>query len=297
MNIIKLTIVIPTYNRKDSVLKQVRLLLPQLRNRDNVKLYVIDNCSPYNIRAEFTVNELQCFSLLSNPINIGGAANIARTFEMATSGWVWTLSDDDLVRPNSVDTVLNAIIAQEDCVMISFYDKCKSKTVRGLYEFGDLLKNPDVYSNFFWMSACVYNMDLIKDFMHVYYRALSTMQPGIVMVTRILQKDDKLRVSLVKENIIADAGIEYSWNRETFFFATLYVYDLLRDLKPILKDTMFDSIFTMNMTNISRMKNVSASLRLKYLLILVYRYGGYNALKNHFFRFLRLVFKRLFKLR
>lgn len=252
-----LSIIIPTYNRAESLVKQVHALLPQLT--DEVRLIVIDNKSSYDIHSLFTDEEKQYFTIIVNNINIGGAANIAKCFEICESQWLWTLSDDDIVVEDAVNCVLDSIKDKDDTIMVNFFALLEGSSYKGLQEFAKMTMKNGAYGNLFYMSCCVYNMNIVRDYMHIYYRAISTMQPGIILLTRILDENPSYKVDLIKKTICKDDGNNISWNREKFIYASLYILDLLRDLKPKLKRSLFDSIYFMCLDEVRLSRNAGMS--------------------------------------
>ena len=108
-----LTICIPTYNRPSKLNDQLRVLLPQLN--DEVKLVVRDNHSNYNIKKLFPGLNYDKFEYKINDQNIGADANIARCIETCDTKWLWILGDDDLIKNDSVLTILNLLKSNADC--------------------------------------------------------------------------------------------------------------------------------------------------------------------------------------
>lgn len=109
---VKLSIVIPTYNRKKYVLENVKSLVGQIRrNKEEVELMVCDNASQDG--TEHTIAPL----LAENPFityvrhkeNIGAHANFYYGIEHVNGEYVVLLGDDDLLSPYYCDTVLQLL--------------------------------------------------------------------------------------------------------------------------------------------------------------------------------------------
>lgn len=110
---IKLTVAIPTYNRKESLAATVKALLPQLV--DGVELLIVDNASDYSVMSMvMSIVGDSHFSrfvrIVRNKYNVGANANIMRCIELAESPWVWLLSDDDKPRRDAVSSALASTI-------------------------------------------------------------------------------------------------------------------------------------------------------------------------------------------
>lgn len=276
----KLSIIIPTYNRSELLQQQVRRILPQLNS--DVELILIDNKSDYDVFSLFSETELERFKIIVNNINIGGAANIAKCFEICETDWLWTLSDDDLIASDAVETVLSHLEEKDNTVMVNYYDG-GGFISSGLDEFAEMTKYKSVYVNLFWMSCCIYNMRIIRDYIHIYYRAISTMQPGIVLLVRILEKNPSYSVEVIQTNIVDKPGDAISWNRELFLFATLYVLDLLNNLSKRLNKSLFDAIYFMSLDNVrcARSSGTSFMGSLKMYRVIVSRFGLFNIIRYH----------------
>ncbi len=86
-----------TYNRKENLENTLNQILAQNSPVRNLPLTILDNCSTdgtSEMLAEITKHHSNV-KHIRHPKNIGGNANIARAFEMATAEYVWVLCDDD----------------------------------------------------------------------------------------------------------------------------------------------------------------------------------------------------------
>lgn len=238
MNSKILTIVIPTYNRPERIKEQLNSLIPQLT--DSVSLIIIDNHSTIPVSSLFEYHSYSSINIIRNSINIGGAANIARCFEVCETEWLWTLSDDDIVEIDAVEKIINTIKNLNDVCYVNF----NNKQTYSSNDFSDVLRNGGLYQDFYYMSVCIYNIKKLHMYMHHYYRALSTMQPGIYMIVKYLAEhpNDKCLISELK--IINNGSTDISWNRMTFVYASLYLIDLLRNQEKNFKSNMFKSIIS-----------------------------------------------------
>jgi len=117
-----LTIAIPTYNRPSNLHKTLEQLKPQLT--DECRLCLFDNQSLPSV-AESQRDILATlpegsFEIRRHRENIGGNANILKCIEDADTEWVWTLGDDEIVRPDAIATILRNIKANPDATYINF---------------------------------------------------------------------------------------------------------------------------------------------------------------------------------
>lgn len=109
----KLFIYLPTYNRPESLRRQLFALLPQVeRFPQNVRVLICDNdSSKYGM--DEILYDLPVFNNVEvrrNGGNIGGNGNIALGFVFARPDeFLWILSDNDIVSPDAVTYLLSVL--------------------------------------------------------------------------------------------------------------------------------------------------------------------------------------------
>lgn len=109
-----LTIAVPTYNRSTKLAFLLKNLAPQLINEPRVELIISDNCSPDDTSAvvkSFVDEGLQC-RYIRNRDNIGPDGNFLQCYRMASGKYLWIFSDDDVILPGAVNTILRLIDGQ-----------------------------------------------------------------------------------------------------------------------------------------------------------------------------------------
>lgn len=245
-----LTIAIPTYNRPEKIKKQVYSVIQQLT--DEVSLVIVDNHSDQSVSSLFDDETLNRITIIRNNFNMGGDGNIAKCFDVCETKWLWTLSDDDYLADDAVQMVLKDIRENDECIFIN-YNRKESRIINGLKDFA--ANAIDMYSYLFWISACVYNINRLGQYMYFYYRAISTMQPGVCLLVKALAYDTENKICLSSNRIIVGGGKGIGWNRENFFYATLYIFDYLREQSAVLNHTVFKRIVSMSLMNIGLIYN------------------------------------------
>lgn len=104
----KLTIGIPTYNREEQLKHQLKCLLSQdLSNLEEI--IIVDNNSNYNIEGLIKSFDCPKIRLVINSFNIKMATNMEMPFLYCKTEWLWLLSDDDEVLPDSINTIVDEI--------------------------------------------------------------------------------------------------------------------------------------------------------------------------------------------
>ncbi len=168
----QLSIVIPTYNRKERLLQQLSSIFKQAESRF-VNVIVCDNASDYDVEREirntFTESQLLNFSIVRNKVNVGMGANLALILLQSDTEWLWTLSDDDITTDLSIAAILDDIRTFPDTDMfkysINIFDSHKEVTVRTIDELTHYyLKEHHASGDFVFISNCVYNRRCIDSF-------------------------------------------------------------------------------------------------------------------------------------
>lgn len=102
----KLTVAIPTYNRKDYLCEAIKSLDRQTYK--NFQVLVFDNASSYPIDEIISLFPNLNIQIIKNEINIGGAANFIKmvNYDFCTP-YVIMFHDDDTLHPKYFEFVIN----------------------------------------------------------------------------------------------------------------------------------------------------------------------------------------------
>lgn len=220
-----LSINIPTYNRPAQIQEQVRRILPQLNKE--VVLNVFDNRSDISVESLFSNEEREQFNIIRNKTNIGADANIARCFESCETKWLWTLSDDDYILPNAINTILKYIKNNINCVFINVWSNLPGITTT-YNEFAQKLSDQSMFSAAFAMSTCLYNWEKLHDDMHIYYKYLSSKVGTLIMVAHNIRRTNGSCFFI--NNSVVDLGADVGWSyKEYIFFSTLITDAFMND--------------------------------------------------------------------
>lgn len=118
-----LSVLIPTYNRKERLICTLKALSQQTRS--DFSIIISDNCSPYepnDVISTLPVDFQKRVKIEKNSFNVGATANIVGLFLKARTKWVWLLSDDDSPEIDSVEKIYQEInlIGKENVGVIHF---------------------------------------------------------------------------------------------------------------------------------------------------------------------------------
>lgn len=109
----KIEIMIPTYNRAKYLDRTLNSLLNSPFK--DCKITIRDNASPDDTPkvCEKYISKFKNLRIIRNNKNIGGDANIIRSYEKAELEYVWVLADNDLLNFDNCDDFINAIESEK----------------------------------------------------------------------------------------------------------------------------------------------------------------------------------------
>ena len=247
---IKLTISIGTYNRSQCIQRQVRDVLEQLE--EGVQLYVFDNASDRPVSDLFTKEELSRFTIFRNTINIGRDQNQVRSLENVKEGWVWTLSDDDIIKKDAVRVVLKYINKHPKSCYINFGNK-KESSIHNFQELTSYFSIVGTFGISFFQSSCVYNIDRIKKSLYWFNEFLSSQIGQICMVLKHME-NNKGEMCLFTTTSIIEEVPPGGWSPKDFIINSSILFDKFHYRKRELKGTLFKGMGDMYFPMLSTKK-------------------------------------------
>ncbi len=173
----KITIYIPTYNRSKSLLKQLEAI-NTCYNKSNIQVVVSNNDSAdidgYNLVEEFCCKNK--FLYIKNSINIGADANIFNGFlNSFNSEYIWILSDDDLLKDNAVDAILEILSHNDlDILFLTFLSKIKTLEVHNWTQNDFYENNLKTGDGAGLISNVIYRSGFIKESIPVGFQNIYT---------------------------------------------------------------------------------------------------------------------------
>jgi abequosyltransferase len=115
-----LSVAIPTYNRTAELAECLQSIVAQAK-AFGVRIYVSDNASPGDTQA--IVGQFQqsypYIYFRRNDTNLGIDGNVRAAMAMAESHFVWLFSDDDVLKPGAIRTVLEAIRSSYGLIVVN----------------------------------------------------------------------------------------------------------------------------------------------------------------------------------
>jgi hypothetical protein len=118
-----LSIVIPTYNRASELNQQLAWLFEEIQGfEQDCEIIVSDNCStdatPSVIQKWQAIFTHVPFQASRHPQNIFGVPNVAFCLQAAQGKFVWTIADDDPIKPGTLSDVLGLLKHNPDLALL-----------------------------------------------------------------------------------------------------------------------------------------------------------------------------------
>lgn len=221
---VKLTIIIPTYNRKERLGRTLELL--QMQRDKKFKIVILDNASDYDVNELIIGKKLwfvENIRIVRNNWNTGMTGNLSLMFLQETEGWIWTISDDDIPSIYAVEYIkyiitknkyagavffpildFNKYIKEYKIIknlsdLMSFYHRCMKEDIK------------DLEGDFIYLSNKVYNLDMINKYIDRVFMYSYTAVPQIIPILCMLE-DNKELVIANKKIIAFSMGDGGHWD-------------------------------------------------------------------------------------
>ncbi|WP_251208683.1 glycosyltransferase family 2 protein [Acetatifactor aquisgranensis] len=227
-NVNKLTVIIPTYNRRLRLERTLSLL--KLQTNPNFNVIILDDNSNYSVDeivdkqgAEFAAR----IKVERNIGNLGLAGNTATAFAKVEEGWVWTLADDDVPSIYAVELIHQEIEESDEVGIILFSILGIGKYMTESHvEFKDLNEMLLFYQNimeneksslvggdFIFFSNKIFNMKYVKKYLKEIFMYLYTTVPqNMPILFGLDNRDFKVRISNKKVvSYSPPDGDHWSW--------------------------------------------------------------------------------------
>ncbi len=178
-----LTIAIPTFNRTQVLIENLKHLLPQID--ENIDILIIDNHSDEKVEdnlKELIKNYQNKIKFIRNKANIGGNANVLRCIELCESDYIWILGDDDFPLPTALKKI-KFFLAFHDVIWINFHSS-EFQPIRNaeakVSSLIDFLKHLQSINELVFVSNNVYKVSCIKEGLADAYLNVHMMAPHLV---------------------------------------------------------------------------------------------------------------------
>lgn len=204
-----LTVLIPTFNRKSSLLKLLWKL--ELQTVQNFYVLISDNASNYSIEEEIIPRLSKSFipqiSIYRRKYNIGAWNNIAGLFSLCETKWGWVLSDDDNIYYDSIEKIYDLIHNNKEIggFWFSLVETSFNGTIiRSLEEYIQLEEKLASCGDAIFVSNKVFNMEIVQKYVYKTNLYAYTVIPHCIPIFEMLK--EHINFMVVFNNIIVKHG-------------------------------------------------------------------------------------------
>ena len=203
-----LTVMIPTYDRNEILLKNLSVLLPLIPL--NVKCVILDNHSQVPVHQTISplLNQYPNIDIkvVRNNANVGGNGNIMRCLEVCETDYVWILGDDDVVQNNAFKLIFSEIEKYPDAIYFNFSTlggvTRKSRIVScGIDDF--MRSGIDDLGQIMFISSSIFSAKSLREHCDVGYHYAFTTLPHIVTLFSSLMSSESHVCVLTADSIVA----------------------------------------------------------------------------------------------
>lgn len=229
-----LSVLIPTYNRKNGLIKTLRSL--QKQQMHEFKILISDNCSNYSIENEvlnlFDEAFRKRISVFHQPYNVGGTNNIIGLLGLCQTKWGWLLGDDDNPNENAIEMILDKIeqFSEIGAIWVTLEEYYDGKNNKILDSMNDLLSTiksikKNRSGDFIFCSNKIYNIEMIRKHMEITHRFNYTRITQCFPMIELLK--ERKSVLVVRGNpVVEHSGGSPTWdiNKTVSGLSTLIDY-------------------------------------------------------------------------
>lgn len=286
-----LSIFIPTFNRNSEVNQRLKELIP-LINGTAIRIEIVDNCSDIPVTRTLPSDIKNYVNITTNPYNVGLVGNIIKCMELCKTEWLWILSDDDIVLPNSINHILNYINSFPEAQFINFSSSILNSYVRerdvhscGIDKF---VESIDSFSNIFLLSNNLINIKKSISKINFAYLYAYTLIPHIVL--QLLSLDDKSVCILSKESIVQwkDPSKDINpstWSVIRLMIAISIVNELPLNISYFSKRSLLQKVYLIIPPPIKYLSTILKEYEFRKDRFLFYAYKQtYKRMNNHTFK-------------
>ena len=228
-----LSIIIPTYNRRQRLLNNLHSIYNQLLSKE-IKIVILNNASNYDveraIKDEFSNEDIANLKVINHKYNIGGALNIALPFYFCETKWLWILGDDDESRPDSLEIIKDDIENRSEYSIFkySFWgeDHYNNEILSNMRDAVDYQHKTKNLWSIVYCSNAIYEMDRIRPYvgtiMDYAYSSVAAVEPIFLLLDN---EDGKviLRDKRIVNYIFPETGT--CWNGLKLALRTQALWD------------------------------------------------------------------------
>ena len=280
-----ISVMIPTFNRKEKLSKTLDILSNQTYK--DFQVVISDNHSDYSIEEEILKKYDNSFrdkvTVLHNSNNIGASLNMANLLTFCKTEWAWLLGDDDIIFENSVENIIRTIRDNEDVSAIWFSIRksdCDEIIIRSLEDYVDQFWTDLNVGDVLFISNKVFRVCDANRYLDTMYTHMDSAVPYLFPLFELLKNNHGICIvygNLIAEHPGFESGVTWNFNTVSLAMKEIINYDTglsWKNQKKFAQTVMFDwkKVIVYYLTN----KSIPYNYR-TYLMSLYY--GFYRFVK------------------
>lgn len=242
----KLSICIPTYNRKEKVLAQFRRLMLQINAIEEglTEVLVSDNCSSDGsyLALKDEANQRPNVVVYSQQKNLGLVGNLYFLFSKAQGEYIWFLSDDDPLGDRSLSELLKLIFStKKNFYLLNFSTDLSTDLYWKPVNEYDSLLNDNSWGGMGLLSAQVLKKDCFVNFYESSLSTYNLCQPVAVSLYGLLYLNGMVGFDYAYlQHHVGD----YSWKKDSVKVYGIFLLESIQLLKQYNNEDVYIKILS-----------------------------------------------------
>lgn len=214
----KITVLIPTYNRKESLSRTLRDLESQTRK--DFYVVISDNASDYDVKEllnQYNESFRENCRIYRRKRNVGANTNILGIFGFCDTRYAWTLSDDDYISRDAIEKIYKTIekVGKFGCIDFTISNFKGMKRINNIEEFVDFyyqkaLQGANWFNDLIYLSNKVYDMEIVDKYIIYGVKYNYSGIASVIIYAKMLEAGVPFIID--KEDIVQyNADTERSW--------------------------------------------------------------------------------------
>lgn len=222
-----LSICMPTYNRSQKAYNQLKFLLTETINMNDVEIIVANNASSDDTEERLlSLNNNNSFSYIKNQENIGIIRNINVLVKRASGKYIWIIGDDDifplgivekvhslLVENNNISGIYINTNRPEKKLMIDSKLSAKKACAKLL---------PIIKGGYLFISANIIDADAMKKTYRLVDENIEESLSVPMLCQFVSALKNKARFEIIRQHTIKNDSVNISWKNQQYKVAVRY---------------------------------------------------------------------------
>ena len=222
-----LSICMPTYNRADKAYDQLKFLLKETENMNDVEIIVANNASEDNTEnLLLSLKNIKDYSYIRNSDNIGIIRNINVLVKQACGEYIWIIGDDDRFPAGIVAKVHSILRVNKHIsgIYINTNRPVKKLELKSEMPAKEACAKllPVIKGGFLFISANVVEADAMKNIYRLVDENIEEAMSVPMLCQFVAAQKKDARFEIIKEHTIINDAVNISWKNHQYRVAVRY---------------------------------------------------------------------------